>query len=109
MTMQIEIILHGPKGERKVLANTPYRLLPGEKIVSSTVNGHSEIDKVAQENNIGVGDLIASITTSTGFKRWWDKLHGGECQSCKKNQATLNYIKFQGPKWLSKFVKERLT
>jgi len=103
------IVLHGPNGFRQVAENTPYRLLPGEKVVGALGSVHPELYTAAQENEIGVGDMITAITTSTGFKKWWDELHGGECQSCKKNQATLNYIKFQGPKWLSKFVKERLT
>jgi len=108
------ILLRGPKGERYIPDNTEYRMLPGEYRVPVTgrrggVPRESPLDIMARTNYIGAGDLVEAITTSTGFKRWWDKLHDGECQSCKKNQATLNYIKFQGPKWLSKFVKERLT
>lgn len=104
------IILLGPNGERQIPENTPYRLLPGEKVIRGTGRygtiRESELDKLAESNKVGLGDLVASITTSTGFKNWWDEKHGGECAPCKQRQATLNYIKFQGPKWLAGWIKK---
>jgi len=102
------IVLHGPDGYRQVAENTPYRLLPGEKIVGAQSSVHPALHEAAQENQIGVGDLVAAITTSTGFKRWWDKKHNGECQGCKKHQAALNYIQAQAPGWLAKWVKDTI-
>ncbi len=100
-----ELKLVGPDGERVVPQNTPYVLKAGEKLVGTVMSYRGEIHDMAEDNKIGAGDLVAAITTSTGFKKWWDKQHGGECLPCKERVATLNYIKFKGPKWLTKWIK----
>ena len=104
------ILIDGPNGKREVEEGMSFRLTKGEHIIPNPNHQHSrkptELDELANTNEIGVGSLIAAVTESTGFKKWWDEKHGGECGSCKKRQATLNYIKFQGPQWLSKWVKK---
>ncbi len=101
------IIIDGPNGRRLVPENTPYRLSPGERIAGSTklAPTETELEKFAEENKVGMGDLVAKVLDDVGFKEWWDKKHGGECAPCKQRQATLNYIKFKGPEWLSRWVK----
>ncbi len=102
------ILIDGPNGKREVEEGKPYRLEPGERIVGSyRENKQSDkLDYIAKDNEIGVGSLMAAVTESTGFKKWWDEKHGGECIPCKKRQATLDYIKFQGPIWLVSWVKK---
>ncbi len=104
------ILIDGPNGKREVEEGMAFRLGKSEHIVTNPNYRHQgsliELDKLANTNEIGVGSLIAAVTESTGFKKWWDEKHGGECIPCKKRQATLNYIKFQGPQWLSKWVKK---
>jgi len=101
------VLLRGPKGERVIPDNTEYRFLPGERLVgvANISRDYVELEQLAHDNKIGIGDMTAKIFETTGFKDWWDEKHGGECAPCKKRQATLNYIKFQGPKWLSNWVK----
>ena len=91
---------------RLVEEGKSYRLEPGERVMRGGVPGLSELDKIAQENRIPVGDMIAKLFDTVGFKDYWNEKHGGECAPCKQRQATLNYIKFRGPKWLSEWVKE---
>ena len=101
------IYITGPQGNRQVLSGVPYKLGPGEQITGGTVNERDNaLDIAVKGTRTGVGDLINAVTKSTGFKSWWKKLHKGECLPCKKRQATLNYLKFQGPEWLSNWVKE---
>jgi len=102
------ILLKGPEGERTVPVNTPYRLLPGERVVglASADSAHIELEQLAHDNEVGLGDMVAKMLDSAGFKEWWDEKHGGECAPCKQRQATLNYIKFQGPKWLAAWIKK---
>lgn len=76
------------------------RMLTSEKL--------KEMQKIADERGIGVGDLVAAITTSTGFKKWWDEKHGGECTKCNEKQAVWNYYKFKGPSWISNWVNKTL-
>ena len=103
------IIIKGPNGIREVKAGVPYRLEVGEKIAGSyktRINGVEidEVTTVAKSSAIGAGDLIAAITGSTGFKRWWHEKHRGECMPCKRRQATANYLRAQGPAWLKTWV-----
>ena len=87
--------------------NVPYRLAPDERVIGSAKEiQRDKFDRLAREHTVGVGDLMASLTGSTGFKAWWKKLHKGECLPCKKRQAALNYLTFQGPEWLTAWVKE---
>jgi len=108
------ITLRGPNGNREIPENTPYRKLPGEYVLRGTgsknklFRADDQIDNLAQANEVGVGDLIEAITTSTGFKKWWDAKHGGECKSCQRNKAVLNYIQGQVPGWLSSWVKDTI-
>jgi len=64
--------------------------------------------ELASENNMGLGDLVAAITTSTGFKEWWGNNHDGECTKCNERQAAWNYYKFKTPSWMSSWIKNIL-
>lgn len=95
---------------RRVGRNEAFRLAPGEKVVGSDKGSEvrsddDDLHKVADQNKMGVGDLINALTTSTGFKKWWDDNHKGECAPCQKRRASANYIKFKSPSWLSKWIK----
>lgn len=101
------IILKGPTGTRFVNSGERYILGPGEKIIGSArVDDSATIEELAAPAKIGAGDLIVAVTTSIGFKAWWDKKHNGDCLPCKKRQATANYLQFKGPEWLTQWVKE---
>ncbi len=65
-----------------------------------------QLEEFATDNKIGLGDLVALLTHSTGFKKWWDEKHGGECAPCQERQASWNYFRFAGPEFLKKLVKE---
>lgn len=101
------IQLKGPEGVRLVEEGRPYRLNSGEKLIGSISGDKNHpLNSVAIETGIGVGDLIAKITESTGFKTWWNKQNGGNCKKCEERQAVLNYLKFQSPSWLKNWVKK---
>lgn len=104
-----KIILEGPKGMREIEPGTPYG--PGERVVGTTKSfieskNVEDMKKVLGENYIPLGDALAAITSTTGFKKWWDAKHNGECVPCQERQATANYLKFRGPQWLAKWVKD---
>ena len=92
---------------RRQEERVPYSLLPGEVIVGSEreLETH-QLQGWANTNSVGVGDLIAAVTKTTGFKDWWNAKHKGLCLPCKRNQAVANYIKLKGPRWLKTWVKE---
>ena len=105
------ITLRGPNGERQIAENTPYRRLPGEYVVHGGLRRtwrETELQKLAQDNKVGVGDFAEAIFTSTGFKKWYNEKHGGECKSCQRNRVVLNYIQSQVPGWLAKWVKDTI-
>ena len=100
------IVIEGPNGVRHIPNGVPYKLASGERI-TGTVKSKSQLDQIAIENEIGLGSLVAAITNSTGFKQWWEAKHGNKaCARCKWRQAVLDYIKFKGPIWLAKWVRE---
>lgn len=98
------IIIEGPNGNREVPEtdeageNLPFRLAPGEKVIGSRSDG----------KDIGLGDLLTAITTSTGFKAWYEGLYGGPCSGCQQRAAAANYIHFKGPEWLKSWVAEHI-
>ena len=65
-----------------------------------------ELEDFAKDNKIGLGDLVYLFTHSTGFKKYWDEYHGGECAPCQERQASWNYFKFKGPEFLKKMVEK---
>lgn len=86
------IVLEGPNGKREVMAGVPYRLLPGEKVVSSTLIGeiredNKKLAKLAGEQGVGVGDLVANLTKAFGIK---------PCSACEQRKKVLNRLKIQG-------------
>ncbi len=85
-----------------------HKLLTGEKLKQIKEKQSEHLEKMAREQGIGVGDLVAAITTSTGFKKWWDEKHGGECTKCNEKQAVWNYYKFKGPSWISNWARNIL-
>ena len=65
-----------------------------------------ELADFAKDNKIGMGDMIFLFTHSTGFKKYWDEHHGGECAPCQEKQASWNYFRFKGPDFLKKLIKK---
>ena len=110
------VILRGPQGVRLVNCGEPYRLQPDEQIVGSASLVDAAKNTEAQKRQqailddaqltIGAGDLIAAVTGSIGFKKWWDEKHGGSCLPCKRKQAVANYLRLKGPAWLMRWVRE---
>ena len=99
------IIIEGPTGKREVPEtdelgeSKPFKLAPGEKVVGS---------RTEQNEDIGLGDLITAITTSTGFKQWWEGGHDNPCGGCERRAAAANYIRFKGPEWLKTWIAENV-
>jgi len=77
-----------------------------EKTRQEQLAHQKEIEDFARDNKIGLGDLVYLFTHSTGFKKYWDEYHGGECAPCQERQASWNYFRFKGPKFLKKLVEE---
>ena len=77
-----------------------------EEIQQQQLVQQKEIEDFAKDNKIGLGDLVYLLTSSTGFKKWWDDKHGGECAPCQEKQASWNYFRFTGPQFLKKLIKE---
>ncbi len=110
------IILRGPEGVRFVEQGKPYRLLPGESPIGTTIlfnkdpvpHTHTPEEQILDDTQekIGAGDVLAKVFKETGFTEWWNKNHKGDCLPCKKRQAVANYLQFKGPKWLSEWVKD---
>ena len=110
------VILRGPQGVRLVSCGEPYRLQPNEQIVGSAslVDAAKSTEAYKKQQSIldqaqltiGAGDLIAAVTGSIGFKKWWDEKHGGSCLPCKRRQAVANYLQIRGPEWLRGWVKK---
>ena len=90
---------------RFVEEGKPYRLQPGERIERGIAGQPTELDKIGIANNIPLGDMTAKLIASTPFKKWHEKYYGKECAKCQQRQASLNFIKFAGPKWLNNWVK----
>jgi len=99
---------------RKQEERVSYYLLPGEVIVGSEreleINQQlqqetHQLQEWADTNSVGVGDLIAAVTKTTGFQDWWNAKHKGQCIPCKRRQAVYNYVQFAGPNWLKKWVE----
>lgn len=101
------ILLVGPKGQRIIPENTEYRLLPGEVNMGSAngMEDWTELKELANDNKVGLGQLVSKVFESTGFKKWYFEKHGGDCLACHKRQYVLDYIRFKSPKWLSDWVK----
>ena len=100
------INITGPKGDRQVKEGKPFRLAEGESVVGSTQERRRDVlDTIGQAKRIGVGDLLTRVTTETGFKRWWQQTHKGQCMKCQRREAALNYFQFKGPEWLHDWVE----
>ena len=97
------IVIEGPNGKREVPEtdpegnSSPFRLDPGERVTGSRQSG-------TVDDAIGLGDLLTAITTTTGFKQWWERQHGGPCPGCQQRAAAANYVQFKGPVWLKAWV-----
>lgn len=86
------IILEGPQGRREVLAGVAYKLLPGEKIVGTTYVGpatddNKKLRELANQQGIGVGDLVAKLTKAFGIK---------PCSGCEQRRQVLNRLRIDG-------------
>lgn len=88
----MKIILEGPEGKRIVEAGVPYKLKPGERITGSAASEENAKDKVklsklAEEQGIGVGDLVAKLTKVFGIK---------PCAKCEQRRQVLNRLRIDG-------------
>jgi len=85
---------------------TPEQIEKMEERRQETVAQQKELEDFAKDNKIGFGDLVYLFTHSTGFKKYWDEQHGGECAPCQERQASWNYFRFKGPEFLKKLIKK---
>ena len=86
------IILEGPQGKRAVVAGVVYRLGPGEKIVGiedrgPADEGNRKLRELANQQGMGVGDLVAKLTKVFGIK---------PCSACEQRRRVLNKLRIQG-------------
>jgi len=96
------IVLRGPQGERHVPTGKPYKMLPGEKIIGSlreeTPESNLEnikLKTLAQEQGIGVGDLVHKLTGLLGISH---------CERCQERKLVLNKLRING--WKINWDKE---
>ena len=87
---------------------TPEQMKKRQEQIQEAMKQEKELTQFADDNKIGFGDLVALLTHSTGFKKYWDEHHGGECAPCQERQASWNYFRFKGPESLRKLIKETL-
>lgn len=85
---------------------TPEQIEKMEEQQREKIAQQKELEDFAMDNKIGFGDLVFLFTHSTGFKKYWDANHGGECAPCQEKQASWNYFRFAGPKFLKTLIKE---
>jgi len=85
---------------------TPEQIEKMEEQQREKIAQQKELEGFAKDNKIGFGDLVFLFTHSTGFKKYWDENHGGECAPCQERQASWNYFRFAGPKFLKNLIKE---
>ena len=88
----MRIILDGPNGKRVVEAGLPYKLQPGEKIVGSERSNeiqveHKKLRQLAEDQGVGVGDLVAKLTKAFGIK---------PCSACEQRRKILNRLRLNG-------------
>ena len=87
---------------------TPEQMKKRQEQIQEAMKQEKELTQFADDYKIGFGDLVALLTHSTGFKKYWDEHHGGECAPCQERQASWNYFRFKGPESLRKLIKETL-
>ena len=85
---------------------TPEQKKKRQEQIQEAMEEEKELKEFADDNKIGVGDLVYLFTHSTGFKKYWDEYHGGECAPCQERQASWNYFRFKGPESLRKLIQE---
>jgi len=85
---------------------TPEQMKKRQEQIQEAMKQEKELKEFADDNKIGFGDLVYLFTHSTGFKKYWDEKHGGECAPCQERQAAWNYFRFKGPESLRKLVQE---
>jgi len=87
------IRLKSPDGSiREIPENTTYRRLPGEVRVKGNKYEEWEKDnerlhRIADFRGIGVGDLVAKLTTALGIP---------PCSTCQARQLVLNKLRLVG-------------
>lgn len=85
---------------------TPEKMKERQEQIQEQMKQEKELQEFADDNKIGLGDLVYLFTHSSGFKKYWDEYHGGECPTCQERQASWNYFRFKGPESLRKLVQE---
>jgi len=69
---------------------TPEQMKKRQEQIQEAMKQEKELKEFADDNKIGLGDLVYLFTHSTGFKKYWDEYHGGECAPCQERQASWN-------------------
>jgi len=95
-----------PENQSEGRLLTPEEIEEMKKHREEAEKQQKELEDFAKDNKIGLGDLVYLFTHSTGFKKYWDEYHGGECAPCQERQASWNYFKFKGPEFLKKMVEK---
>lgn len=95
------IVLHSPAGTRRVVENTPYRLLLGEEIigVDPSCEGQDQrnVDTELEKQGIQWGNAIAWVTKRLGIQ---------QCAPCKARQEILNHAQELGWSETLRQIKE---
>lgn len=71
---------------------TSYRFEPGEKVIGTErpkkkAEDHEKLERLAAEQGIGVGDLVARLTKTFGIK---------PCAACEQRRRVLNRLRVDG-------------
>jgi len=98
--MSNRIILEGPNGKREVEEGKVYKLLPGEKVIGSSLNveirqENAKLETLAKSKGMGVGDLVHKLTSVLGIPH---------CAKCQERKLVLNKLRLNG--WKIDWDKE---
>lgn len=98
------IIIHGPKGVRRVLEDEPFRLDTGERVVRGEIDGSDqfELDKALHEEQMELGDFVEAA-----IKLIPEAIRPTHCSACDKRKLAMNAWSKQGRAFLKK-VKESI-
>ena len=97
------IILHGPKGVRRVLEGEPFRMDPGERVVRSEPSENElELDLALAEEQMELGDFVEAA-----IKLLPDSIRPTHCSACEKRKLAMNAWSKQGRAFVKR-VKESL-
>lgn len=73
---------------------TPEQRKRFEEVASEIKEQNAQLQEVNDKKKVGLGDVVETITKSTGIKAFVEYLNGGkECGGCKKRKEFLNNIR----------------